>query len=118
MLHGVRKSITHNNRKVVQNECKVLTSYQVFLTCHDTLTCLHEPFGFPYYYGPERLHDRFENDEQARIDSGWSNDTYKIVFDKIERENVEVGFSPSSFQLGRKFKISTCHFPFLALCSE
>jgi hypothetical protein len=67
----------------------------VFLTCDDTLKCFHEPFGFPYYYGPERLHDRFEGDEQTRIDSGWSSDTYKAVFDRIEQENAEVGFSPS-----------------------
>lgn len=70
----------------------------MFLTCNDTLKCLHEPFGFPYYYGPERLNDRFENDEQTRLDSGCSDETFKTVFDAIERENAEVGSLPSSFQ--------------------
>lgn len=74
-----------------------LTIDQVFLTCNDTLKCLHEPFGFPYYYGPERLHDRFEDEEQTRVESGFSNETFHDVFNAIERDTAEVGIPPSFF---------------------
>ncbi|KAI9838104.1 MAG: hypothetical protein M1819_006260 [Sarea resinae] len=62
---------------------------QVFMTCRDTLTCVHEPFGDAFYFGPERLSDRYENDEQARIDSGFSESTYKTILERIEREGSE-----------------------------
>ncbi|KAF4546180.1 uncharacterized protein LTHEOB_4177 [Lasiodiplodia theobromae] len=39
---------------------------RVFMTCQDTLQCLHEPFGDAFYYGPERLSERYENDPKAR----------------------------------------------------
>lgn len=56
---------------------------------HD-IQCVHEPFGDAFYYGPERLSDRFEADEQARIDSGFSQSTFKTVLDRLEREASQV----------------------------
>ncbi|KAG8528847.1 uncharacterized protein KY384_006536 [Bacidia gigantensis] len=53
------------------------------------LTCIHEPFGDAFYYGPERLSSRFENDERARIDSGFSESTYQTVIDRIHSEESE-----------------------------
>jgi len=75
------------------------------MTRRDTLQCIHEPFGDAFYYGPERLSARYDNDEQARIDSGFSQSTFKTIFDRIERESLEVG---SSCDL-RLFP-SLCHF--------
>ena len=63
--------------------------HQVFMTCRDTLTCIHEPFGDAWYYGPERHSKRFE-DEQARLASGLSKSTYKSVLDGIEKQQEEV----------------------------
>lgn len=62
------------------------------MTCRDTITCIHEPFGDAFYYGPERLGTRYEGDEnaQARLDSGFSESTYKTVLDRIESEASEV----------------------------
>ncbi|KAI9808204.1 MAG: hypothetical protein M1825_004661 [Sarcosagium campestre] len=57
------------------------------MTCRDSLNCLHEPFGDAFYYGPERLSERYENSEQDRIDSGFNETTYKAVFDRIARES-------------------------------
>ena len=57
----------------------------------DDLQCVHEPFGDAFYFGPERLSNRYENNEKARLDSGFAESTYKKVFDRIEEENVEVG---------------------------
>lgn len=54
------------------------------------LNCVHEPFGDAFYYGPERLSERFENNEKGRIDSGFSNSTYEHVLKKIDEENEEV----------------------------
>jgi hypothetical protein len=60
------------------------------MTRRDTLQCVHEPFGDAFYFGPERLHDRYEADEQARKETGYSETTYKNVFDTIAREGSEV----------------------------
>jgi hypothetical protein len=60
------------------------------MTCRDTLQCVHEPFGDAWYYGPERLADRFENDEKTRQDSGYANATYRDIFETIDRENAQV----------------------------
>ncbi|CAA9960870.1 hypothetical protein PTMSG1_04254 [Pyrenophora teres f. maculata] len=62
---------------------------RVFMTRHDTLQCVHEPFGDAYYFGPERLAERYENDPKARKESGYENSTYRTIFDRIARENSE-----------------------------
>lgn len=61
---------------------------RVFMTRKD-LVCLHEPFGDAFYYGPERMSTRFEDDEEAREASGFADSTYKTIFDRIERESDE-----------------------------
>ena len=54
------------------------------------LRCIHEPFGDAFYYGPELLGHRFENDEHGREVSGFKASTYKTVVDRIEAEAAEV----------------------------
>lgn len=66
------------------------------MTRRDELKCIHEPFGDAFYYGPERLSDRFADDEEARMTSGFSDSTYRTIFDRIEREGVEVRLFPIS----------------------
>jgi hypothetical protein len=63
------------------------------MTRRDTLTCVHEPFGDAFYFGPERLSERYENDEKAREASGFKNSTFKTIFERIERESSEVRHS-------------------------
>ena len=60
------------------------------MTRRDSLQCIHEPFGDAFYYGPERLGSRYENDEQARIGSGFSGSTYKTILERIDMESAEV----------------------------
>ena len=60
------------------------------MTRQDILTCIHEPFGDAFYFGPERLGLRYENDENARQESGFANTTYKTVFERLEREGKKV----------------------------
>lgn len=67
---------------------------QVFMTRQDTLQCVHEPFGDAYYFGPERLAERYEHDKQARDSSGFSGSTYKTIMDRINKENTEVRLLP------------------------
>jgi hypothetical protein len=64
---------------------------QVFMTRKD-LQCVHEPFGDAYYFGPERIGYRYEGseNEKARQESGYSNSTYRSIFDKIAKDNAEV----------------------------
>lgn len=76
------------------------------MTRRDTIQCIHEPFGDAFYYGPERLGTRFMDDEKARLESGFSQSTYKTVMDRIEREASEVrpllfSLFSSSFPLAR-----------------
>ncbi|KAL4880227.1 hypothetical protein BJY04DRAFT_82975 [Aspergillus karnatakaensis] len=62
---------------------------RVFMTQRDTIQCIHEPFGDAFYYGPERLSDRYEADAQARSESGFSDSTYRTILERIEREQHE-----------------------------
>jgi hypothetical protein len=62
---------------------------RVFMTRHEALQCVHEPFGDAYYFGPERLAERYESDPQARKESGYEESTYRTIFDRIARENSE-----------------------------
>lgn len=66
------------------------------MTQRDALHCIHEPFGDAFYYGPERLSSRYENDEKARLDSGFAQSTFRTVLDRIEKEGAEVRNTPSS----------------------
>jgi len=59
------------------------------MTRRDTLLCEHEPFGDAYYYGPERLAERFADDEAAREGSGFSDSTYQTIMDKINKDNTD-----------------------------
>jgi hypothetical protein len=60
------------------------------MTRRDILTCIHEPFGDAFYYGPERLSTRYEEDVQGREASGFANSTYKSIFERFEKESKEV----------------------------
>ena len=62
------------------------------MTRRKSLQTIHEPFGDAFYYGPERLGARFENDEKARIDSGFADSTYKTIMDRIDSEASEVRY--------------------------
>ncbi|KAF2277219.1 uncharacterized protein EI97DRAFT_313755 [Westerdykella ornata] len=62
---------------------------RVFMTRRETLQTVHEPFGDAYYFGPERLHPRYENDPEARKASGHSDTTFKDVFDAIAKAGAE-----------------------------
>lgn len=54
------------------------------MACNDSLTCIHEPFGDAYYYGPERMAIRYSDDEKARLESGFSGCTFRDVLEQID----------------------------------
>lgn len=60
------------------------------MTRRRSLQTIHEPFGDAFYYGPERMGSRFEHDEKARQESGFSESTFKTILDRIDREAAEV----------------------------
>ncbi|OTB06856.1 hypothetical protein M426DRAFT_318563 [Hypoxylon sp. CI-4A] len=62
---------------------------RVFMTRRDVLKCAHEPFGDSFYYGPERLSERYADDEAAREGSGFSKSTYRDVLDRLERDGSD-----------------------------
>lgn len=68
------------------------------------LTCIHEPFGDAFYFGPERLSRRYEEDQQARRDSGFEGSTYATVVEGIRRSEGEVSW-------GRCPGLQTFDFP-------
>ncbi|KAJ0151726.1 hypothetical protein CTA2_307 [Colletotrichum tanaceti] len=68
---------------------------QVFMTRRDKLACVHEPFGDAFYYGPERVGERFEDDAEGREKSGFSKTTYADVLKQIEEAGKDVCVSPA-----------------------
>ncbi|KAI4859320.1 P-loop containing nucleoside triphosphate hydrolase protein [Hypoxylon rubiginosum] len=62
---------------------------RVFMTRRDILNCAHEPFGDSFYYGPERLSERYANDEVTRESSGFSKTTYRDVLNRLEKDGSE-----------------------------
>ncbi|KAK6839260.1 hypothetical protein PG987_005126 [Apiospora arundinis] len=60
----------------------------MFLTQADKIECIHEPFCDAYHFGPERLSERFE-DENVRAASGYSQSTYQTVLDNIEAASTQ-----------------------------
>lgn len=56
----------------------------------DDLECLHEPFGDAFYYGPERLSSRFEEDPQTRLKSGFGGSTYRSILNSFEAKSAQV----------------------------
>lgn len=69
------------------------------MTCPE-LTCIHEPFGDAFYWGPERLGTRWAEDEDARRESGYSQTTYRDVFEDIDVQAAKV-------RLSRRFLFSS-----------
>lgn len=72
------------------------------MTRRDVLSCVHEPFGDAFYYGPERLGVRYADDAEAREASGFANTTYADVLQTIEESSEGVGFpiSPNRLMMG------------------
>lgn len=62
---------------------------RVFMTRRETLQCAHEPFGDAFYYGPERLSERYEDDQEARDASGFASTTYSDVLERLERDGSD-----------------------------
>jgi hypothetical protein len=54
------------------------------MTRRDVLRCVHEPFGEAFYFGPERMSERFAKDDRYRHESGNANTTYRDILDDIE----------------------------------
>ena len=79
------------------------------MTRRDALTCVHEPFGDAFYFGTERLSDRYETDEEARKESGFSASTFKTIFDRFDEESKQVRARPC-----RSLKAASCHELFLS----
>jgi len=61
------------------------------MTRRDILTCVHEPFGEAFYYGPERLSTRFEDRPEVREKSGHADETYRDVVDRLEALGRDTG---------------------------
>ncbi|KAL5612791.1 hypothetical protein BROUX41_004125 [Berkeleyomyces rouxiae] len=62
---------------------------RVFMARRDILQCVHEPFGDAFYYGPERLSERFEHDADARKKSGFEQITFADVLCQVKAAGDE-----------------------------
>lgn len=49
------------------------------MTRRSSLSTIHEPFGDAFYFGPERMGARFEDDDKAREESGFSEATFGTI---------------------------------------
>lgn len=77
------------------------------MTQRKNLSCVHEPFGDAFYYGPERLSGRYENDAEGREQSGFANTTYADVLRAIDESSEEVSPPIDFFSPPASLKIST-----------
>jgi len=68
------------------------------MTRRDILECVHEPFGDAFYFGPERLSERYEKDADAREASGFSQTTYRGCLRHIETAGEKVRTAQSPFE--------------------
>lgn len=64
------------------------------MTRRGSIKTVHEPFGDAWYFGPERLADRYANDSEKRAGSGFSDSTYHTIMEEINRNNAEVRHRP------------------------
>lgn len=63
------------------------------MTRRDTLECIHEPFGDAFYFGPEFMSRRFDDNPEARETFGPTDKTYLDIVDHIvEQGQKEVRF--------------------------
>ena len=54
------------------------------MTCQDSITCFHEPFGDAFYYGPERISPAWRTWPAEKIEkSGRSHFTYDLSLQTI-----------------------------------
>lgn len=81
-----------------QDNLASLTPSQVFMTCRNTLSCVHEPFGDAWYFGPERLSPRYASDDlakNARARAGFDDFTYQNVFESMESRQAKEVCNPT-----------------------
>lgn len=62
---------------------------RVFMTRRDTMQSMHEPFGDPFYFGPELMSERFREDAERCDKSGYGGQTYKDVLDEFAQAEQE-----------------------------
>jgi hypothetical protein len=55
----------------------------------------HVPFGNAFYFGQEKLSERYEDKEKERAPSGFGASTYSTVFERIDKDSTEVRPIPS-----------------------
>lgn len=62
----------------------------MFLTRPDDFACIHEPFCDAYHFGPERLSERYTEEQVLQEASSYENSTYGAVLENIWRVSSEV----------------------------
>ena len=87
------------------------------MTQRDTLNCVHEPFGDAFYFGPERLGERYMNDKKKIMASGLSDLTFQAVFDGLDEAIAEVRSTFSFCTHARYcFDFTTCILFLFPVC--
>jgi hypothetical protein len=51
---------------------------------------VHEPFDDAFFFGPERLHPRYNDNENARLKNAGNETTYQVDLDKILNNQPQV----------------------------
>ena len=59
------------------------------MTRRDTIQCEHEPLGEPFYYGPERMSERFMDDEAYRVKTGYADTTYQDIMSGLLKGDAD-----------------------------
>jgi hypothetical protein len=69
----------------------MITCSQIFLTRAQDVACVHEPLTGAFYFGPERLSDRYIYTAKQIAGNGYDDYTYSRALQIIEEAGDDVG---------------------------
>jgi hypothetical protein len=65
-------------------------NHLVMLSTMGKLDSSGDPIASDQLSSPERISSRYEQDDEGRTASGYTDSTYKTIFDRLELEGREV----------------------------
>ena len=87
----------------------MITCSQIFLTRSQDVACVHEPLTGAFYFGPERLSDRYTNAAKQIAENGYDDYTYSRALEIIEKAGADVGLLKQGLTLNKSINYQRSH---------
>jgi len=78
------------------------------MTRGDTIQCIHEPFGDPFYFGPEKISPAFANDPEKCVRTGHAETTYASIVSSIE-DTIQAASQKRIFVKDMAYHVVPCY---------